>query len=270
MSVGGAFDALESLLRQRHERSFAQLSRIAQSQVREATNPNKLIPNVDLSENRDCIRVMVDLPGVLAQDIDVTIDHGVLCIEGSRKIMDADDAVVVKKQKFTRRYAIDTDVVDCAGATAVLANGVLTFRAPKKERKLQVVRVPVVDGNSVANGNGHPLPQALQPEQQLLGEQQQQGEDAEEPQPPISNEPDLKLPPVDGKSRPPGSLEGQTNAPTKSTLADIGETPPIAQTALAMDGGDDDDHEDENDNDAVVSSEESSSEQESRLPIDPK
>ena len=142
----GAFEALESLLRKRQEKSYAQLNRIARHQLREATNPNKVIPNVDVSETRECIRVMVDLPGVLAKDIDVTIDNGVLCIEGSRKIMDPNDAVCVKKQRFIRRYAIDTDVVDCADATAVLSNGVLTFRAPKKTRK-QVVRVPVVEVN---------------------------------------------------------------------------------------------------------------------------
>jgi HSP20 family protein len=147
----GAFEALESLLRKRQEKSYAQLNRIARHQLREATNPNKLIPNVDLSENRECIRVMVDLPGVLAKDIDVTIDNGVLCIEGSRKITDpSNDAVCIKKQRFIRRYAIDTDVVDCANATAVLSNGVMTFRAPKKARK-QVVRVPVVE----LNGNQH-------------------------------------------------------------------------------------------------------------------
>lgn len=151
----GAFEALESLLRKRQEKSYAQLNRIARHQLREATNPNKVIPNVDVSETRECIRVMVDLPGVLANDIDVTIDNGVLCIEGSRKIMDPNDAVCVKKQRFIRRYAIDTDVVDCADATAVLSNGVLTFRAPKKARK-QVVRVPVVElnGPQQLEGNG--------------------------------------------------------------------------------------------------------------------
>jgi HSP20 family molecular chaperone IbpA len=252
MSLGGAFDALESLLRQRQERSFAQLSRIAQNQVREAINPNKLIPSFDLSENRDCIRVMVDLPGVMAGDIDVTIDHGVLCIEGSRNIMDPDDAVVVKKQKFTRRYAIDTDVVDCAGATAVLANGVLTFRAPKKERKLQVVRVPVVDGNGTA----------LAPKQE----------------PPIDAEPcaieDTKQPPLvqDEPARKSCFVEGELNStmPDKEAGVDKVEEGGASTAAAAAassyvaspeEGTDDDD--------AVVSSEESSCERDTRLQDEP-
>jgi HSP20 family molecular chaperone IbpA len=262
MSLGGAFDALESLMRQRHERSFAQISRIAHSQAREATNPNKLIPNVDLSENRGCIRVMVDLPGVLASDIDVTIDHGVLCIEGSRNIMDADDAVVVKKQKFTRRYAIDTDVVDCAGATAVLANGVLTFRAPKKERKLQVVRVPVVDGNlssgggssssnAALHGNGHPLSLP-------------QGDFAD------SDGPGQKPAPADG-AHAPGKLSAAAETEATAETAASGASAEAA-AASGPGGGDweEEEGDGDGDGDAVGSSEESSGEPDAAARIDPK
>lgn len=112
---------------------------------------DRLVPSANLNENRDCVRVLVDLPGVPAQDVHVTLEHGVLEISGTRRIMSDDGSTCLKRQKFGRRYAIDVDVVDVAKATAVLSNGVLTVRAPKKdERSQSLVRIPVVDASAVA------------------------------------------------------------------------------------------------------------------------
>jgi hypothetical protein len=89
-------------------------------------------------ENENLMRLTVDLPGVLAKDLDVSVEHGILSISGSRKTFSIDGSVCVKKQKISRRYAIDTDVVDIEKVEANLACGVLTIEAPKKSKPHRV------------------------------------------------------------------------------------------------------------------------------------
>ena len=101
-------------------------------------------PPAELSESNEWMRLAVDLPGVQLKDLDVNINHGVLTIEGSRSIMSVDGSVCVKKQKISRRYAIDADVVDLHNAAANLKFGVLTIKAPKKS-KPNPVRVDVTE-----------------------------------------------------------------------------------------------------------------------------
>jgi HSP20 family molecular chaperone IbpA len=90
------------------------------------------------------MRLAVDLPGVHLKDLDLIINHGVLTIEGVRRTMSVDGSVCVKKQKVSRRYAIDADVVDLSNAAANLKFGVLTIKAPKKSKPNQV-RVKVTE-----------------------------------------------------------------------------------------------------------------------------
>jgi HSP20 family molecular chaperone IbpA len=66
-------------------------------------------PPAELSEQREWMRLAVDLPGVQLKDLDVII-NGVLTIEGFRRTMSVDGSVCVKQ--ISRRYAIDADVVD--------------------------------------------------------------------------------------------------------------------------------------------------------------
>jgi HSP20 family molecular chaperone IbpA len=90
--------------------------------------------SAELSETHEWMRLTLDLPGVQLKDLDVNINHGVLTIDGSRRTMSVDGSVCVKKQNISRRYAIDTDVVDVHSATANIKFGVLTIKAPKKSK----------------------------------------------------------------------------------------------------------------------------------------
>jgi HSP20 family molecular chaperone IbpA len=98
----------------------------------------------ELSENSEWMRLTVDLPGVYLKDLAVNINQGILSIEGVRRTMSVDGCVCVKKQKISRRYAIDTDVIDVTKFTANLAFGVLIIRAPKNS-KPDRVRVDVTE-----------------------------------------------------------------------------------------------------------------------------
>jgi HSP20 family molecular chaperone IbpA len=116
-----------------------------QQQEHGAQNREKVPhPPAELSENYEWMRLTVDLPGVQLKDLDVNINHGVLTIEGVRRTMTVDGSVCVKKQKVSRRYAIDTDVVDMQKVAANLKFGVLTIKAPKKSKPNRV-RVAVTE-----------------------------------------------------------------------------------------------------------------------------
>lgn len=72
-------------------------------------------PSSMLTETETYIRLTMDLPGVgSASNIQVDLQRGVLLIRGVRNVQDnSRDANehAVKKHKFARRFAIDTDVV---------------------------------------------------------------------------------------------------------------------------------------------------------------
>lgn len=99
----------------------------------------------ELSENDKFLRLTMDLPGVFARDLEVDVSHGVLSIKGIRRTMSINHEVCLKKQKFMRRYGIDTDVVDVSAITANLALGVLTILAPKKKRAPTKLRIGVTE-----------------------------------------------------------------------------------------------------------------------------
>jgi HSP20 family molecular chaperone IbpA len=98
----------------------------------------------ELSENADWIRLMIDLPGVCARDVEVTVSRGILCVKGCRRMYCMDRSVCPKKIPFQKHFAIDTDVINIQEITSNLTHGVLTIRAPKKAPS-QTIFIPVTE-----------------------------------------------------------------------------------------------------------------------------
>lgn len=121
-------------------------SRQQQQQREQKTSSRYQQTPADLEENDQCIRLTVDLPGVLIKDLHVAVQHGVLSIKGVRKTWAMDGLHCNKKHKFSRRYAIDTDVVDVSQIEANLVHGVLTIKAPKKSQP-QHVKITVTEND---------------------------------------------------------------------------------------------------------------------------
>jgi HSP20 family protein len=94
-------------------------------------------PAVDVVEAADSYRVVCDLPGMDMEDIEILIASNVLTLKGEKK--------AAPKQERDRLYREETSVgrfqrtlqlplaVDAGSASAVLKNGVLTIRLPKRE-----------------------------------------------------------------------------------------------------------------------------------------
>ena len=92
-------------------------------------------PAAELAENADYIRLTVDLPGVLASDVHVKVEHGILGIVATRKHMSIDGTSCLKVIEISRGYAVNSAVVDVENLEAMLENGVLIIKAPKKARQ---------------------------------------------------------------------------------------------------------------------------------------
>lgn len=77
-------------------------------------------------------RVSLDLPGVKAADLNISMEQGVLNISGFRRILSR-DGETTKRNRFSYSVAVEEDT-DVSKLCANLSDGVLVITAPKKAR----------------------------------------------------------------------------------------------------------------------------------------
>ena len=100
---------------------------------------------VEIHEDGDGLTVCAELPGFTKEQVDISIDNGVLTIAAKRESTKQDDASThLHERRFTRvrrQFTLPTSV-DTTGVDAALADGVLTLRLKKKDevkpRKIEV------------------------------------------------------------------------------------------------------------------------------------
>ena len=93
-------------------------------------------PAVDVLEDKDRFLLRADVPGVSPDDIDVSMDAGVLTISGARsneKTDDATDAQRIERStgRFLRRFTLP-ESANAEGITATTRNGILEVVIPKQ------------------------------------------------------------------------------------------------------------------------------------------
>lgn len=102
-------------------------------------------PPVDISETREGLVVLADVPGVAPEALDVRVDHNVLTIRGHAR-HGAPGAVTYREYDlvhFFRQFELN-DKVDQRHITADLKSGVLTVHVPKaQEAKPRQIEVQV-------------------------------------------------------------------------------------------------------------------------------
>lgn len=93
-------------------------------------------PAVDIKEKADGYVLYADVPGVRPEDIDITMENGILTLKGMRET-EAHAAREGYKRiervhgAFYRRFSLP-DTADAEGITAKCSNGVLEIAIPKK------------------------------------------------------------------------------------------------------------------------------------------
>lgn len=108
-------------------------------------------PRLDVYEHPDSYRVRVEIPGMTADDVDVTILNHMLAVKGSKPIPEepSEDIRRLRAEcrygSFCRNYEFQSPVDDSA-VTAACKDGVLTIVVPKtpqsKGRAVEVQAAP--------------------------------------------------------------------------------------------------------------------------------
>ncbi len=110
------------------------------------------IPAVDVLEYADRFELLVDLPGVDPQAVEVTLDNGVLTLSGERRqehaaiSRDTENALQQERRerlhgRFYRRFILP-DTADAENVSATGRNGVLEVSI-RKHPKAQPKRIAV-------------------------------------------------------------------------------------------------------------------------------
>lgn len=97
------------------------------------------MPRVDVKEEGDRFVLYADLPGIDPEDIEVSMDRGMLTIRGERRSEDTRETerfsrIERRYGSFHRRFALP-DSADPEGIEARGHNGVLEISIPKRPEK---------------------------------------------------------------------------------------------------------------------------------------
>jgi HSP20 family protein len=101
-------------------------------------NIGSWIPNVDICETKEAVTIRIELPGIAASDIHLTVQGSELRVHGNKrepaKALERLSYYCLERRygKFDRRVQISR-VVDTTRANALLVNGVLTVDLPRIE-----------------------------------------------------------------------------------------------------------------------------------------
>ncbi|MBF0528513.1 MAG: Hsp20/alpha crystallin family protein [Deltaproteobacteria bacterium] len=94
-----------------------------------------VFPHLNLSEDQDNLYLTAELPGVTAENLELTVHNDQLTVRGERKIAEADKTVNYHRREreagFFRRVIKLPVRVDADKITAVTKEGVLQVTLPK-------------------------------------------------------------------------------------------------------------------------------------------
>jgi HSP20 family protein len=112
-------------------------------------------PAVDMSERSDAYRVTVEIPGIRAGEVEITMADGLLTIQGERHAArEAAGEKIHRSERgygvFRRSLALPSSKVKADMAEASVRDGVLQILVPKAaEVQATLIRVPVSQGDAV-------------------------------------------------------------------------------------------------------------------------
>ena len=125
-----------------------EIQRLRQSQLPRNAEPDsssiatsRWIPAVDILEETGRFLILADIPGVAPEEIEITMENGVLTLRGERKDAAAHNVEGAKRVErvcgtFYRRFALP-DGVDAERISAHGKHGVLEVSIPKVEKAKQ-------------------------------------------------------------------------------------------------------------------------------------
>ena len=109
-----------------------------QVQGNEQTRPGRyFMPDVDIREYDDVLRLWADMPGVTDKDVDVMLRDGVLTITGTVSTAAYEKLAPLYTEynigNYIRQFALNEEI-EASGIKARMKNGVLEVELPKREQ----------------------------------------------------------------------------------------------------------------------------------------
>ena len=106
------------------------------------------VPAVNILERKDAMVITADLPGLKAEEVEVTVEEGILSIRGERKLEETSEdesyhrverVYGVFERTFTLPNSVDVEKIE-----ARFSNGEMTLTLPKREEsKPRSVKIKV-------------------------------------------------------------------------------------------------------------------------------
>ena len=91
-------------------------------------------PQMTLQQQEEQLVLTAQLPGIKAEDLEITLEKNILTLKGERKTETPEDSACRRQErvqgKFERRIELPVEV-ERDGVTSQLENGVLTLTLPK-------------------------------------------------------------------------------------------------------------------------------------------
>lgn len=115
-----------------------------------AESPNTaFVPRVDVKDNADHFEISAELPGVKKEDINVTLENGVLTLsaESRQESKEEKEGQVIRQERryglYQRAFNVGIGVQE-KDIQASFNDGILTLRAPKsKNQDAQTKRIQI-------------------------------------------------------------------------------------------------------------------------------
>lgn len=103
------------------------------------------VPDVDIFEDSEQIRLVADIPGASQADVEVTVENNVLTINATAAVTGPEGCTLAGQEYGVGNYHRDfalSDAVSVDGITAKVKHGVLEVVIPKREevktRKIKI------------------------------------------------------------------------------------------------------------------------------------
>lgn len=110
-----------------------------------ASSVHQYCPTVDVNETKDTFEIVVEVPGVVKEDLKVSIHQNILSVSGKRRMASNEGkrriVAEIPRGEFSRKFKLPSSVnVDMV--TTEHINGVLRITLPKQEQS-KVKDIPI-------------------------------------------------------------------------------------------------------------------------------
>jgi HSP20 family protein len=102
-------------------------------------------PSVDINETRDAFEIVVEVPGVVREDLKVSIRQNILSVSGKRQSESQEGqrriVTEIPHGEFSRKFKLPVSV-NVDAVTTGYGNGILRITLPKQEQS-KVQDIPI-------------------------------------------------------------------------------------------------------------------------------